>query len=311
MPKVSVIIPNYNHAAFLQQRIDSVLNQTFQDFEIILLDDCSTDNSRDIIEKYRSCNKVSNIIYNDANSGNTFLQWEKGIALAKGEYIWIAESDDWCENTFLDELIPPMINDLQVVLSYCQSICVNDNNMILGVGGNNKLFETIEGKDFVLTNMSGSNAVYNASMAIFRKYAIVNLSCNYKNLRYCGDWLFWSELAMNGRVFMSGKCLNYFRKHGGDVSSKAIKRGLFFLESKYVFNFIESKLNVELSLVPKVFNFRIEQYVKYRKTFENESILKSVRIVLMSMDKNFKRHVFAYRAKNKLVSIINKFFKLL
>ena len=50
-PSVSVIIPNYNHALFLQQRIESVLNQTDQDFELIILDDCSTDYSREIIEQ--------------------------------------------------------------------------------------------------------------------------------------------------------------------------------------------------------------------------------------------------------------------
>jgi glycosyltransferase involved in cell wall biosynthesis len=49
MPAVSVIVPNYNHARFLRRRIDTILGQTFPDFELILLDDCSTDNSRDIL----------------------------------------------------------------------------------------------------------------------------------------------------------------------------------------------------------------------------------------------------------------------
>lgn len=79
MLKVSVIVPNYNHALFLEQRIESILNQTFQDFEVIILDDCSTDNSKKIIEKYRTHPKVSKIIYNDVNSGNTFKQWNTGI----------------------------------------------------------------------------------------------------------------------------------------------------------------------------------------------------------------------------------------
>ena len=57
MIQISVIIPNYNHAVFLKERIESVLNQTYTNFELIILDDCSTDNSRDIIEFYRQHHK--------------------------------------------------------------------------------------------------------------------------------------------------------------------------------------------------------------------------------------------------------------
>ena len=71
-----------------------MFNQTFQDFEIIFLDDCSTDNSKAIIEDFRLNPKVKHIIHNKANSGSTFEQWKKGIELSKGEYIWVAESDD-------------------------------------------------------------------------------------------------------------------------------------------------------------------------------------------------------------------------
>src|SRR5690348_1753899 len=105
MPKVSVIIPNYNHAQYLNQRIDSVLKQTYSDFEVIILDDYSIDNSRDIIEQYRTNKKVSAIIYNEINSGNPFQQWDKGIQLAQGEYIWFAESDDWCELNLLETVM--------------------------------------------------------------------------------------------------------------------------------------------------------------------------------------------------------------
>jgi glycosyltransferase involved in cell wall biosynthesis len=105
-PLLAVIIPNYNHAPYLEQRIESVLKQTFQDMEVIILDDCSTDNSKNIIERYRNHPKVSTVLYNKVNSGNTFKQWKKGIEQARGTWIWIAESDDWCEPTFLEEVLP-------------------------------------------------------------------------------------------------------------------------------------------------------------------------------------------------------------
>ena len=91
---VSIIIPNYNHAKFLDERIQSVLNQTYQNFELIILDDKSSDNSVEVINQYKDDPRVSSIIINKDNSGSTFKQWYKGIEIAKGEIIWIAESDD-------------------------------------------------------------------------------------------------------------------------------------------------------------------------------------------------------------------------
>lgn len=309
MPEVSVILPNYNHAPFLKQRIESILNQTFQDFELIILDDCSNDGSKDIIESYRSNFRVTHIEYNLQNSGSTFLQWEKGIALAKGRFTWIAESDDWCENIFLEELVPQMIEDSEIVISYCQSICVDNNFSILGVGGNNKLFETMDGKKFVTTHMIGSNAVYNASMAVFRKSAALGISREYKKFRYCGDWLFWTELAETGKVFMNGKCLNYFRKHGNDVSGKAAKEGLLFIEGKKIFDYICLQNNFRVKHLPAVFDFRIAEYIKLRKNFASKAIKINARNAMMEMDKNFHMHLFKYRLRLKLITIVNKLFR--
>jgi cellulose synthase/poly-beta-1,6-N-acetylglucosamine synthase-like glycosyltransferase len=82
MPTVSVIVPNYNHARFLARRIDSILKQSFQDFELILLDDCSTDDSRSILSLYARDPRVR-IEFNEANSGGTFKQWNKGVRSRK------------------------------------------------------------------------------------------------------------------------------------------------------------------------------------------------------------------------------------
>jgi len=90
MPNVTVIVPNYNHARFLRQRLDSILTQTYQDFELILLDDCSTDDSRTILKEYAADPRVR-LELNEANSGSPFKQWNKGVQLAQGKYVWIAE----------------------------------------------------------------------------------------------------------------------------------------------------------------------------------------------------------------------------
>ena len=117
-PLISVIVPNYNHGKFLEERLISIFDQTYQDFEVIILDDCSTDNSRKVIEKYQNNLRVSHVIINEVNSGSTFKQWQKGLNLAKGDWIWIAESDDIADVTFLECCMKEIEDE---VLIFCLS----------------------------------------------------------------------------------------------------------------------------------------------------------------------------------------------
>lgn len=243
---ISVIIPNYNHAPFLNQRIDSVLDQTYQDFELIILDDCSTDNSKDIIEQYRNHPKVSTIIYNDVNSGSTFKQWQKGIKLAKGEYIWIAESDDWADKEFLEKLIENI--DDNTVISYCQSKRVWSNNEISNNPRKN-ISINYSGNDFIKQKMVYYNSIENASMAIFSKNK-VDFSWFDKigTMRYCGDWFFWIKLLERGNVVEHSDVLNYFRQHEVKVTNKAKREGLDFTEGMTVLKYIESSQHIKLDV---------------------------------------------------------------
>lgn len=129
MPLITVIVPNYNHAPYLKQRIDSILSQSFQDFELILLDDCSTDNSRNVLSMYANNEHVSHIVFNEQNSGSTFKQWEKGIQLSKGEFIWIAESDDYASPNFLQSIVTYLQNGPKVSLVYTGSHMVNEKEL--------------------------------------------------------------------------------------------------------------------------------------------------------------------------------------
>src|SRR5579875_340873 len=119
---VSVIVPNYNHARFLRQRLDTILAQTFPDFELILLDDCSSDGSQQILGEYASRPRVSHVVFNETNSGSTFKQWNKGVRLAHGEYVWIAESDDYSAPTFVGRMLAVLQSDPAITFAYCRSI---------------------------------------------------------------------------------------------------------------------------------------------------------------------------------------------
>ena len=113
MPKVTVILPNYNHGRYLTRRIESILNQTYRDFVLLIMDDASTDNSREIIERYTGDSRVKTI-YNSKNSGSPYLQWKLGLSHAQTDYVWIAESDDSAELTLLETLVDRLDRNPQV-----------------------------------------------------------------------------------------------------------------------------------------------------------------------------------------------------
>jgi len=230
MPTVSIIVPNYNHAVFLTERLDSIFNQTFDDFEVILLDDCSQDESVQILSAYAKHPKVTHFVINEINSGSPFKQWKKGLELATGEYIWIAESDDWCEPEFLQTLTTGILKSPGSVLAYAQSASVMNNGEKLWSSTHRKREEVVVGTEYIRKYLVKGNAIFNASMAIFRKSVIDKISEDYLHYKFCGDWLFWAEVSSTGNVYINGKQLNYFRSHTADVSTKAFQSGLSYRE---------------------------------------------------------------------------------
>jgi len=219
MATVSVIVPNYNHAEFLKQRIDSILDQSYRDFELILLDDCSTDSSGDIIEQYRHHDKVSKIVYNNKNSGSTFIQWNKGVSLANGQYIWLAESDDFAGRRFLEHCMNEFTRQHQLTLVYTDSKIVDENNLVIH---EDLSFWTDDisvskwgcsyiknGCEEIKEALSKKNTIPNASAVVFRKI-FFNEVLGY---RFCGDWMFWIKVLETGNMAFIKQPLNFFRSH--------------------------------------------------------------------------------------------------
>ena len=247
-PLVSVIIPNYNHAPYLKERIDSVLNQTFQDFELILLDDCSTDNSRDIINAYADNPHVSHIVLNEKNTCNTFVQWERGIQLACGKYIWIAESDDVAESTFLETLVGQLEMNPNAVVAYSHSLMIDSDGQELPYSWHKKgspgTIHTFDGNTFIRQKMLVNSRIYNASMAVFRSSIFQFVSTDYQAHRFCGDWLFWTYVCQLGQVIEVCQCLNRFRQHQNKVSVKSMDQGQNWRDNASVISRIADLVNI-------------------------------------------------------------------
>lgn len=240
---VSIVVPNYNHSKYLPQRIDSILSQTYRDFELIILDDCSSDNSAEVINRYAKHEKVSHVVINKQNSGSTFIQWQKGFSLAKGELIWIAESDDYCDSSFLSELVPSFEKDANLAIAYCTSNIVDSEGQLCDYkDAAEKIPEkTFVGTYFIKRYMLTGNSIWNASAVVFRKQYALNVEKDYMSYVAAGDHLFWIRMAEIGSVRHISKKLNYFRQHNNKVTHTKFKDGTNFREERKIYDYIKNK----------------------------------------------------------------------
>jgi len=246
MPTVSVIVPNYNHSRFLQRRIDSILRQTFQDFELILLDDCSTDDSRSVLSQYATDARVR-IEFNEANSGSTFKQWNKGVRLASGKYVWFAESDDYADERLLERLVGVLDSEPTITLAYCQSRLVSDDDRLNGLADyyldflDSRRWKSdfcANGREECQNYFVFVNTVPNASAVVFRRDVYERVGGADESLRLCGDWKLWGAMALQGKIAYLSEPLNYFREHDSSVRSKFHKSALEVAESLQVIRWI-------------------------------------------------------------------------
>jgi glycosyltransferase involved in cell wall biosynthesis len=231
MPKVSVILPNYNHQDYIEQRIESILNQDFKEFELIILDDASTDQSTQNIRKFLGDSRIKEFIINDQNSGSTFVQWEKGLQMAKGEYIWIAESDDMADRSFLTQLIEVLDNNKKIGVVFCPSVWIDKDGKKILEPSHEEDADFWLGNNLIQNEFLVGNLIYNASSAVFRKNLISKINFSQiSQFKFTGDWLFWVQLMSNTQVKRISNRLNYFRRHENNVSFKSNREGLQFLE---------------------------------------------------------------------------------
>ena len=184
--EVSVIIPNYNYARFLQQRIESVLAQTYTDYEIILLDDASTDDSVSILNHYKTNSRVAHLEINSVNTGSPFAQWQKGISLSRGKYIWIAESDDAADSSFLEKAVSVLNQYPHTSFCFLGSNCIDEKGNELSTDFDRWTSKQLrrphnigifDGEDYIKHNLYWRNYIYNASGVVFRKQCFEQRIC--------------------------------------------------------------------------------------------------------------------------------------
>ena len=207
--EISVIMPAYNAEEFIKEAIDSVLKQSFSDFEFIIIDDASTDTTRDIIISYADSRiKLIKNIHNFIDSIN------KGLAYAKGKYIAFMDNDDIMH---IDRLrIEHAIMEEDPEITVCSSI--------MKVFGNNieiKLTNTLNGiiDNPLLKFMSGDCIANPTSM--IRTDFVRKDRLQYEDYSFAADYKFWVEVAKaGGNFYIESQPLVYYRISKGQASQK-------------------------------------------------------------------------------------------
>jgi len=233
MPKVSIVLPNYNYARYLDERIQSLLNQTYSDFELIILDDASTDNSIEVIEKYTEDPRVKTKFYSE-NSGLPYKRWNDGADLAQGEYLLIAGADDSCHPTLLEKLVEKLDAHASVGLAFSQSLETDsDGNHICSLLESTNYLDQERWKtDFVeegkkeFQYLLFHNTIPNASCVLMRRKIFIEARKFDTNLRLAADYLLWIQMLIISDIAFVAQPLNYFRKHLQTVTSSTARNGV-------------------------------------------------------------------------------------
>lgn len=272
-PTVSVIVPNFNYARYLDGRLRSILEQTLADFELIILDDASTDGSAEVIDRYRCEPRVSHVVMNEANTGSPFRQWQRGLELARGKYVWIAEADDLAEPTLLERCVEALETNPKAVLAFAGCEIIDEHGL---PGSENydkwedfprKLaggYEVFAGDDYLRHNLYWNNYIYNASGAVFRRDAVrPEVFDKISTMRNAGDWLFWADVVSRGDVVEVYEKLNRMRRHSASVT----RTGGAAHPLKMYREVLESTAHVE----------RLTSISLYRRIIRRGELLKGLR----------------------------------
>ncbi|TGQ74328.1 MAG: glycosyltransferase [Mesorhizobium sp.] len=228
-PAVSIIVPNHNRARYLHERMESILGQSFQDFELIILDDASTDDSQSILNYYAGV-YGTHVIVSETNSGAPYPQWFKGMALASADLIWIADADDASDPAFLETLVP-LFRDPGVKFAFCASKIIDEQSEVVGDYPSSpyltdlsnfkwKRSYQVPAEQEINEGLGVKNTVIDIGAAVFRKFEITpDFVRHVLSLPAGGDWYFIIEAIRNGTVAYEPALLNHHRQHAGSATS--------------------------------------------------------------------------------------------
>jgi glycosyltransferase involved in cell wall biosynthesis len=264
MPKVSVIVPNHNNECFLRRRLESIYGQTYKNIEVILVDDCSSKESRLIMDKYaKDYSEITYKLYSEECSGSASRQWAKGIKAATGNIVWIAESDGFCDEHFLETLVR-CFDDESVMLAYAKCVFVNSDEITMqdefekyasglecSEKWNNSYVDTAHNE--VRSALGIKNTIPNVSGVIFKRPIDMSLLDDetWLSMSVAGDWILYLNLIRGGKIAYSTETTNFFRQGELSTAEAIYKKEIFYREYGAASQIAQAFYNLPLSVLER------------------------------------------------------------
>ncbi len=230
---VTAVVASYNHAGFLAQRMDTLLAQTYENLQILVIDDCSTDHSLEVLRRYQSHPNVT-LIVREVNGGWAAVS-NQGLEMAAGEFIIFANCDDACDPQMIQRLVDAMTGNPTAGITFCRSLLVDEHDTELGddFAIREPSFRARCATDTLLTGsemgrfLLHSCVIPNLSAALIRTacFSVVgNLSSSY---RVCCDWDLYFRIVARYDVVYVAEALNRFRQHRTTIRSMTKDRVVY------------------------------------------------------------------------------------
>lgn len=246
-PKVSILIPAYNYGHYIGEAIESALAQTFGDFELIVVDNCSEDNTQEVVEGYAAKDARVRYIKNDSNIG-MYRNYNKALLHASGTYIKYLNADDRFHPELLERFIEAFEANptVSIVTSKRQYFGSRDEVEAMPYTG------LQNGREMIVKTLQIWNWIGEPTTVMFKKENL-NLGFFDPSLLTFADMDMWLRHLQIGDLYVIDSVLSYFRIHDemGTIQLNSDK-------SKYFFGLLQMSEYVRFALQTKRFGFGLE-----------------------------------------------------
>jgi glycosyltransferase involved in cell wall biosynthesis len=286
IPTVSVVIPNYNYANYLAERITSVLQQRHVPSEIIFLDDASTDDSVEVARELLSNSGIPYQIFTNETNAGIYSQWLRGIRESTGKWVWIAEADDSASPEFLSTLLTRDNDGVDII--YCQSKRIDAQGQVTSeknLHHTDALSKTrwladysAHGRDEMALGLCYRNIIPNVSAVLMRRSALADIEHGLVKFASCGDWWLYAHILKKGRISYIADPLNYFRRHAQSQTLKKKSTNSYLDELACIHRYIAGSFRLLPKEVERFAEF-VERDYKiegYKRNLDHSVLEKAV-----------------------------------
>ncbi|MHA3774168.1 glycosyltransferase family 2 protein [Verrucomicrobiota bacterium sgz303538] len=222
-PTVSFVVPCYNLAHLLRECIESILSQTFGDLEVLIMDDCSPDNTAEVAASFSDV-RVQHI-RNEKNLGH-LGNYNKGITMSRGRYVWMLSADDYLRRNYvLERYVDLMEKNARVGYTFCPGVAVGERGITdvaewvaLGQIAHGNKDRIITGRELVKKLIRGNTTV--CSSVLVRRECYERLGLFPLNMPWAGDWYLWCLFALYYDVGYFAEPMVCYREHENSMTNK-------------------------------------------------------------------------------------------